>query len=276
MARGAREARSDPGRPRSRVATGLCALVALALGLGACNGTQPGCGALATGLEMAAAQDAIRDRYSNIDDAYAAGFAPSHHYVTFAGMGMAVARVLRIEGGAFAEMLPEPVSVNDPNMLFYGPTGGAARVGIWPLDAPGSFTDPFADPPYRLIGWGYFVEYDPAARPALGCVPAAEWFIHEAGWHTSDGGFIATTPPGEPAGLRGRDAIALPPVLPAPATTAGPSGFLSVGVIWHRRYWDLHVWRNDGGFPGFGIFNTFGGPAFGAALPAGAFFFRSF
>ena len=258
-----------------RGATGFGVAALFGLGLAACNGSQPGCDALATGLEMAAAQETIIARYGQINDARNAGFAPSHLYVTFAGMGMAVARVIRIQQGAFPEMLPEATSVEDPNLLFYMPTGTPATVGLF--NQPGSFSDAEADPPYRLIGWGYFVAFDPATRPTLGCVPQPEWFVHEAGWHTWDGGFVATPPPGEPAGARGSAAISLPPLLPPPFTVVGPSGALSGGVVWHQRYWDIHVWRNDDGFPGFGIFNPFGGaPTFGAGLPGNAFFIRNF
>lgn len=115
--------------------------------------------------------------------------------------------------------------------------------------------------PYVFAGWSYFVPFDynnprqPIQTPQgfARCVPRQDWLIHEAGFHTVDGGFLPT--PG---------AQAPPP--------GGPPNFL-----WHPRVWDLHVWVNLCGIPRIGMLNQhpngrlFSGA--GYAAPTGSFFY---
>ena len=88
------------------------------------------------------------------------------------------------------------------------------------------------------------------------CIPNHEWFFHEAGVHTADGGFSPGIPPNP------------------------------VGVP-HARLWDVHLWLNTAtGVPRFGICNNEdpdgrecdGGavtPANGFVPPVDSFFYPS-
>ena len=115
-----------------------------------------------------------------------------------------------------------------PQLLQYAPSS-ASNPRDW-LDFDGE------DGPYRLIGWAYlspFVSTGPPDRP---CIAAAEWFVHDAGWHLLDGGMLATP-----------DAAAEPP---------RPES--SVGIfMWHGKQWDLHLWIGEDGLPTI----SFGNPA---------------
>lgn len=167
------------------------------------------------------------------------GYAPSHGFVSFNGNGVTFAKVLTMDG---------PPRIGEPQVLMYAPTpGNISRIA-----------EPFvADPPYTLIGWGYTARYVPGQIPFFFCFPAESWFVHEAGWHTLDGGFDATPPP-----------EATPGAAPAPATP--PT--INIGA-WHTRFWDIHLWVNRaGGLPGIGVLNPTGAPTGGTPLPGNAFF----
>jgi hypothetical protein len=46
---------------------------------------------------------------------------------------------------------------------------------------------------YRLTGWAFAIPFEPGSEPPrIDCVAPAEWFVHEAGWHTMDGGMQLT------------------------------------------------------------------------------------
>jgi hypothetical protein len=87
----------------------------------------------------------------------------------------------------------------------------------------------------RLMGWAYGMEHTGiGSHPIVAQIPWEAWFVHEAGWHPLDGGFIPTPPSNDfPRGSL---------AAPAPDPPVGP-GF------WHPRIWDLHVFRRDGGTP---------------------------
>ena len=83
------------------------------------------------------------------------------------------------------------------------------------------------DGPYRLVGWGYLVPFQPDSKPPrMACVAESEWFVHEAGFHLKDGGMIVTPE--------------APSVEPAPPSDAAVH-------FWHPRIWDLHMWAGADG-----------------------------
>jgi hypothetical protein len=156
------------------------------------------------------------------------GYLPSHLFDVVHGMGLTLARVHEYGEGH------EP-NINQPDLLFYVPANPSKPA------LGGSFTDLIADGEYVLVGWGYYADYAPGATPQLEglsagtTVPENEWFIHEAGYHTIDGGFAAVAPENE--SWRGESAGAPPtPASARPHT-------LPIGA--HGRVWDLHVFRSD-------------------------------
>ena len=169
-----------------------------------------------------------------------AGYVPTHPAVStgtpagptskiFRGMGVAFARVTDIpaSGGFVPSGLP--VS-GQPNLLLFQPS--ATVVGQPDLASPAAT--------FALIGWAYavnLVEVPGPHPPNVGCFPRHEWFFHEAGVHTIDGGF-------------------------------SPGLGSALGVE-HQRLWDLHVWARTGGPPRLSIENITG--AGGATTPGGGF-----
>ena len=142
--------------------------------------------------------------------------------------------------------MPVSDGFNSPALLFYRPR--PQQSGETDSAYYSAMTDLAADPPYELIGWTYGALYQPGDPPSLGCVPSSAWFVHEAGWHTPDGGMAAhphsEAVPGE-AALNG--------VLPPPdAESPAP------GSWWHPRLWDLHVWLDGDGPPVVQIANPAG------------------
>jgi hypothetical protein len=188
-------------------------------------------GALTTAVELAAA-----------------GYVPTHPTVTFVnavpfpvnkvfrGMGAAFARAQDIlsAGNFVPSGLPQS---GRPNLLLLLPS----------MTVAGSpdLSDPAAT--YSLIGWAYAVNLttsDEDTPPDAGCFPRHEWFFHEEGHHTADGGFS-----------------------PGLGSALGPP---------HARLWDIHVWRRPDGLPALGILNIAGGvttPAAGYQGPANSFFY---
>lgn len=159
----------------------------------------------------------------------------------FRGMGVAFARAQDIlaAGNFVPSGTPQPGS---PNLLLFLPS--ATVDGRPDLDAPGAT--------YQLIGWAYAANLTsfPDGPPSVGCFPLHEWFFHEEGIHTLDGGF-------------------------------SPGAGSALGAP-HARLWDLHVWADsDSGIPELGIFNVTGAggattPASGYEAPAGSFFYPEF
>lgn len=134
------------------------------------------------------------------------------------------------------------LSLWNPDLLLYAPRPREENEST--DDYYDAITDIFPDAPYTLLGVAYGVSHQSATRrPQLGCIPSDEWFVHEAGYHQTDGGFQATPPPedtlGEIAVSSGGDFMGTPPDW-APAPTE-PS------PVWHPRLWDLHFWIVEGG-----------------------------
>jgi hypothetical protein len=127
-----------------------------------------------------------------------------------------------------------------PPLLLYAPSGSPEE---W-LDFNKE------DGPYRLIGWGYIAPYVPNSPPPVRkCVAESEWLVHEAGWHTLDGGMLLTP-----------NAAAEPPRPPG------------VGIhIWHPQFWDVHFWIVNG--EPVISFNNPKDPGGGVELPEGSFYY---
>jgi hypothetical protein len=130
-----------------------------------------------------------------------------------------------------------------PHLLLYAPSLSSAPSDWRDFDGP--------DGPYQLVGWAYTVRYQPGSRPpSLRCIADDEWYIHDAGWHLTNGNMLVTP-----------DASAEP-----------PRPKLDVGfVVWHPQYWDLHMWPGDDGVPIVTFANPKGRPG-GLSLPEEAFF----
>ncbi len=139
---------------------------------------------------------------------------PAHGFTSLGGMGFTVSQT-----DLFVDQPPVP---GNPHLLFYEPNREAKDV----TDSAGS------DFPYRLRGWGYITWYDYDQHPTgLPCMARRDWFIHERGVHTLDGGMEARPPKEDVHGTAPGN------VPPAPSATrpGGP----------HPRWWDIHFWRRD-------------------------------
>jgi hypothetical protein len=152
-----------------------------------------------------------------------------HQWVSFGGMGMAVARhdtlAAAVPGAPSATVLTAP-RPGLPLLLLYRPSPSAADV-----------TDPDGpDFPYELAGWAYGAPYDHDRVPitAGACYTRGDWFVHERGIHDATTWRMVPVPPVER--FHGEDA-GDEPFAPAPPG------------IPHRRLWDLHVWLRAGGVP---------------------------
>jgi hypothetical protein len=207
-------------------------------------------------------QATVLARFGELDNVVAigaAGYLPTHPATApsvpglpspqlqtnkvFKGMGAAFARAVDVPAGGGFVPFGTPVS-GDPNLLLFRPSATVAG-------SP-DLADPLAT--YTLIGWAYAATIGddlPADRPpSTGCFPLHEWFFHEEGHHTVDGGF-----------------------------TPGPP-FSAIGV-YHPRLWDLHVWADASGVPRLGILNVTGAgaattPADGYEAAANSFFYPFF
>jgi hypothetical protein len=175
----------------------------------------------------------------------AAGYVPTHSTFldqfpvnrVFRGMGVAFARAQDL--AATGNFVPSgPPQSGHPNLLLFLPSATVA--GRPDLSRP--------DATYRLIGWAYAanrVTVPGPFPPNTGCFPLHEWFFHEAGVHTLDGGFSL--------------------------------GVSSAPGVPHERLWDLHVWARPNSIPELAILNvtTAGGattPSAGFVAPVGSFF----
>lgn len=188
--------------------------------------------------DLLQAQTAIIERFGNLHISplspkvtqfpEAGGYLPSHLFDVVGGMGLTLARVH--EYGDHHQ--PD---LNQPDLLFYVPANPEKPA------LGGDFTDLIADGDYLLVGWGYYADYIPGEIPQISglsegtTIPESEWFIHESGWHTIDGGFEPTPPQGE--SWRGEA-----PGVPPTRATHKPDK-MPVGA--HGRVWDLHVFRSD-------------------------------
>ena len=129
-----------------------------------------------------------------------------------------------------------------PPLLLYAPSP-ATTPDDW-LDFDGD------DGPYTLVGWAFFAPHGPEPPRMLECIEPDEWFVHEAGWHTRDGGMRLTpdTPYEQPPPPAGVDVL-----------------------FWHPRVWDIHFWIEEDGPPAVSFDNPNARPG-GLALPEGAFY----
>lgn len=181
------------------------------------------------------------------------GYAPTHFtHQPFPLPPLLVQRVFKGMGVAFARRDDLPAAsglddgsaprVDSPNLLLFVP----ART------VPGHDSLAAHGTSYSLIGWAYTATLTRSPidqPPQLGCIPLHEWFMHEAGVHTKDGGFAPR----------------------AGATVPGAR---------HDRLWDLHVWFDASGTPRLGMFNfpdaSSGAVPGGYEAPVGSFFYPSF
>jgi hypothetical protein len=130
-----------------------------------------------------------------------------------------------------------------PHLLLYAPSPSSTPSDWRDFDGP--------DGPYQLTGWAYTVRYEPGSRPPhRRCIADDEWYVHDAGWHLTNGGMLVTPD----------------------ATVEPPRPKLDVGfVVWHPQYWDLHVWPGEDGVPTVSFVNPRARPG-GLSLPEEAFF----
>lgn len=122
------------------------------------------------------------------------------------------------------------VNVNNPDLLQFKPRDrfpGETEEGYLQ-----QITDNAQEGGSRLVGLVYGVLHNDAKRrPSMGCIPSSEWFIHEAGSHTQDGGMIRFQVNEDVPGETLVNGLVPPPGFNAP-----------FGSVWHPRIWDLHAW----------------------------------
>ena len=163
-------------------------------------------------------------------------FIPLHLGAVVTGAGFALANWRDALAFGHAGHSAGAIDLNSPFFLLYAPTG---RPGHLPDGREGTFDDIWPDPPYELIGWLYGTVYDPAKRPHLDGIPDEAWFVHEAGWHMSDGRQILMPPRENCLGEVTQD----PPIPPGP-TYVNDEGDTVFAIVGHGRAWDIHFWRN--------------------------------
>lgn len=150
--------------------------------------------------------------------------APTHGMASLGRIGFSMART----GVA---MGTSRVRFGVPDLLMYAPR--PRRVNETRAAYRRALTDQFPDPPYRLIGWVHAQpQTSTQRRPRLGCVPSKHWFLHEAGYHQPDGGFLPTPP-------RLRERFVGETLVRTQQDILRPNPFSG---IWHPRIWDLHLW----------------------------------
>jgi hypothetical protein len=130
-----------------------------------------------------------------------------------------------------------------PQLLLYAPSRATSPENWRDFDGP--------DGPYTLVGWAYIAPYQEGSEaPQRRCIAEHEWLVHEAGWHTKDGGMVLT-----------------------PAATSEPTPTPSnvAKYFWHPRAWDIHFWLGESGVPVIADENP-RAPRGGVDLPKQAFF----
>lgn len=207
-----------------------------------------------------------RDHYLPIYDVPdpSGGSSPphrSHQWVTLQDMGFGVSSLPPALHG-FTGLWPTGLEVNNflPTVALYKPDGkkpGGSESDAQYLER---ITDTVKDTPYTFIGWTFGAPYRTNLPPAFGCIPSSAWFIHDAGYHLSDGSMVvqptAESIPGE------RDdfpmfVCGLIPELPMPentveppfptlcavrAGTATPRTEPRIVNYYHGRGWGVHMW----------------------------------
>jgi len=170
------------------------------------------------------------------------GFVPSHLFATITGNGLTMARVHGADDAHTAAK-----NVNEPDLLFYAPKNPTAKA---------NYADTLPDGDYVLIGWGYYQDYTPGQKPEMAGMTAGDWFVHERGVHTLDGGFLLQQPDEAYLGEAAAEAL---PIKGADVYALGTAGVMSrmVGSVLglndaattavgsHGRVWDSHVFRTD-------------------------------
>ncbi len=183
---------------------------------------------------LRAMHQTVFDRFGGITtlgEIFAEGYILNNHgYATINGMGVSFVH-------------PNPVfQVGTPELLMFRAAPGsdlldntscAATCALGQVLPPCVCQpcDSCADEPYEFVGWAYgSFAFDPdVPRPVRGCIPHHYWFLHEAGWHTGDGGMLLDPTPGA--------ALDPPPIACPDANLmcASPDRY-------HPRVWDLHFW----------------------------------
>lgn len=158
---------------------------------------------------------------------------PTHLMVSLRNMGFTMAKT-EVATGA------NTIRFGPPDLAMYAPRP-MARVNETRRAYTQKLRDEFPDSPYRLAGWAYAeTQRDVRRRPSLRCVPSKHWFVHEAGFHLSNGGFLPTPPGGET--VRGETRV----VVMADTANAVALGITPSRPVWHPRIWDLHIWLDRG------------------------------
>ena len=158
---------------------------------------------------------------------------PTHLMVSLRNMGFTMAKT---EVATSANT----VRFGPPDLAMYAPRP-MARVNETRREYVRRLRDGVPDGPYRLAGWAYAqTQRDVRRRPSLRCVPSKHWFVHEAGFHLNNGGFLPT-PPGR-EGVRGETRV----VVMADTANAIALGITPSRPVWHPRIWDLHMWIDRG------------------------------
>ena len=193
--------------------------------------------------EFIALQKSIVTRYGGADglkNAVKDGYiVPTHLGAVVTGNGLALANASELLEfiAPDADLPHSEMDLQKPMLLMYAPTGNP---GPTPAGKEGTFDDIWLDEPYELIGWNYGSDYDPADHPHLDGIPDEAWFVHEAGWHMSDGTMVLTPPQEDYPGQLPQEA----PSGPAPVVGKVGEGDFAVGIVPHPRAWDVHIWRN--------------------------------
>lgn len=195
-------------------------------------------------------------------------FIPPHLGAVITGAGFALGNWFDLTSFEQTGLPSHGLDPNYPFFLLYAPTGRPAPT---PDGREGTFDDIWADPPFELIGWIYGAKYNPLKRPHIDGIPDEAWFVHEAGWHMSDGSQILTPPREECPGELAQD----PPNPPGPVLF-NQRGELIFPLMGHGRAWDVHLWVNPdiNQTPVITTDEPFSRlPAGTLDLPKGAFFF---
>jgi len=154
---------------------------------------------------------------------------PTHFMVSLRNMGFTMAKT-EVATGA------NTVRFGPPDLAMYAPRRQRA-VNETRAEYFRRVTDILPDRPYRLAGWAYAqTQRDVRRRPSLRCIPSKHWFVHEAGFHSDDGGFLPTPP--RPERVRGETRV----VVMEDSVTAAALGTSPARPVWLPRIWDLHFW----------------------------------
>lgn len=155
----------------------------------------------------------------------------AHGLASLANNGVTFAGRANLDHDRIAE-------VGDPHLLFYAPRDRIPGESEEAYLAAITETEN-RDEPYRIIGAAWTeVHRNAKRRPHLmDCIPSSEWFVHESGFHQSDGR-MRLVPPEED--FLGQVAVSNEDPTPAQLAQA-PSDM----ILWHPRIWDLHLWLPD-------------------------------